>query len=76
MARTDCRDLEPVDNNKTDEHYEYLLPNNPRSDQESWTDVALIILLGLVVIAFAIVLSLLHFAYFVYMMRRQGADLW
>lgn len=77
QAKTNCRDPKTVGDNKSDEYHEYVPPRTPRTDQESWTDVALMVLLGLLIAAFSMVLSLVHFAYFAYMMQqREGVNWW
>lgn len=76
MAKTNCRDLNSVDYNEWTENHEYVPPGYLHSEGEDWTAVAWLLLVGLAIIALSVALSLLHFLYFDYMMRRQGFELW
>lgn len=69
MAETNCRDLDSVENNKSDEDHGSVAPSTP---QESWIDVALMVLLGLVIAALSMVLQIIVLAYYMYMMTRRG----
>lgn len=74
MAETNCRDLNSVDNNKWTEYHESVPPGYLHSEEENWTAVASLFLVGLAIVALSIALSLLHFLYFDYTMRRQGVE--
>lgn len=76
IAKTNCKNLYSVDYNKSAEHDDPVPPSNPHIEEESWTTVVWLFLLGIAITALSAALSLLHFLYFDYMMRRQGLELW
>lgn len=72
MTKTNCRDLDSVENNKSDEHHGSVAPSTP---QESWVDVALMVLLGLVIAALSMVLQIIVLAYYMYMIINLGCSI-
>lgn len=76
IDKTNCKDVNSVDDNKSAENHDPVPPSNPRIEEESWAAVAWLFLLGIAITALSAALSLLHFFYFDYMMRRQGFELW
>lgn len=73
MAETNRRDLTSTGNNKSDEHHGLVALSKPHSNQkESWTDVAFMILFGLILAAMSMLLQVLVLAYFLWIMKRHG----
>lgn len=72
MAENNRRDLIEPGSDKSDEHHDSVAPSNPHSNQEeSWTRIAFLIFVGLVLTAISMLFQLLLLAFFRWISERQ-----
>lgn len=72
MAENNRRGLIEPGSDRSDEHHTSVAPSNPHSNQEeSWTQIAFLIFVGLVLTAMSILFQLLTLAYFLWISERR-----